>query len=317
VQARNDIAFTRLCGLLEAPEGVLHPDAVRYSGEREAYRHLLDLGTLGPGEGIGAGILCPWCGGAELVEIGFAQGKHCGYCSDCGWVDLDAEQIKPLRVDVARIVRWLSAALGLAARYACEAMVPDVLWRLGEIEHRRKRRTVFFGRRLDNPACVPLIAQQLRAVCAPGCGVLITSTPDVDSTILATSHRIIPLRAVAHLRKGGFVIENLEAYLDGAPADVQPSSETSLRLLHSARVALIAGKQHKLSPQVYRFLSVLDMAGGEPVHKRILADELDIAVDKCKGTDIFKRHRDVYCTFVDHDAVGNYWLKPVLLEIPL
>jgi hypothetical protein len=287
---------------------------VRYSGEREVYRHLLDLGALGTGDGVGAGILCPWCGGAELAEIGFAHGQHRGYCSDCGWVDLAVDQVKPLRVDMARIVRWISAALGLAGRYACESLVPDALWRLGEIEHRRKRRTVFFGRRLDHPACAPMITQQLRSACAPGCGVLITTTPDVDPSILVTGHRIIPLRAVAHLRKGGFVIENLDAWLDDVGTHEEPSSETSLRLLHSARVALIAGKQHRLSPQVYRFLSVLEAAGGEPVHKRILADELDIAVDKCKGTDIFKRHRDVYRTFVDHDAAGKYWLKPVPLE---
>jgi hypothetical protein len=48
MQACNDIAFTRLCSLIEAAEGVLHPDAVRYSGERDAYRHLVDLGALGP-----------------------------------------------------------------------------------------------------------------------------------------------------------------------------------------------------------------------------------------------------------------------------
>jgi hypothetical protein len=69
-----------------------------------------------------------------------------------------------------------------------------------------------------------------------------------------------------------------------------------------------------LSPQVYDFLSVLEAAGGEPVHKCTLADELDIDVDSCKGADIFKRHQVVYRAFVDHDTAGNYWLKPVLHE---
>jgi hypothetical protein len=314
VQARNDIAFTRLCSLMEAATGDLHPDAVRYSGEREAYRHLVDLGAFGPGDGVSPGILCPWCGGAELAEIGFAHGQHRGYCSDCGWVDLEVDQVKPLRVDVARIVRWLSAALGLAGRYVSEALVPDALWRLGEIEHRRKRRTIFFGRRLADPTLVPIIAEQLHTACAPGCGVLTTTSPDVDPTVLATGHRLVPLRAVAHLRKGGFVIENLDAWLDGVDTAEEPSSETSLRLLHSGRMALIEGERHKLSPQVYRFLSVLDAADGEPVHKCTIADALDIDVDRCKGSDIFKRHKAVYRTFVGHDAAGNYWLKPVLHE---
>lgn len=314
MQARNDIAFTRLCSLMETAATELHPDAVRYSGEREVYRHLLDLGALGLGDGVGAGILCPWCGGAELTEIGFAHGQHRGYCSDCGWVDLEVDQVKPLRVDVARIVRWLSAALGLAGRYASEALVPEVFWRLGEIEHRRKRLTVFFGRRLDDPACVPIIAERLRGSCAPGCGVLISTSATIDPTVLAAGHRLVPLRAVAHLRKGGFVIENLDAWLDGVDTAEEPSSETSLRLLHSARVALIEGTQHPLSPQVYDFISVLQAAGGEPVHKRTLADALDIDVDRCKGAQIFKRHQTVYCTFVGHDAAGHYWLNSILHE---
>jgi hypothetical protein len=37
-----------------------------------------------------------------------------------------------------------------------------------------------------------------------------------------------------------------------------------------------------------------------------------IDVDKCKGTDIFKRHKAIYRTFVAaHDAAGHYWLNPV------
>jgi hypothetical protein len=46
-----------------------------------------------------------------------------------------------------------------------------------------------------------------------------------------------------------------------------------------------------------------------------LADQLDIDVDKCKGTDIFKRHKAVYSTFVVHDTAGHYWLKDVLYEM--
>src|SRR5690606_41353913 len=63
----------------------------------------------------------------------------------------------------------------------------------------------------------------------------------------------------------------------------------------------IDGERHALSPQVYRFLSVLAQGGGDPVHKRTIADALEIDVDKCKGADICKRHKAVYRTFVAHD----------------
>lgn len=310
MQARNDIAFGLLCGLVEESEGSLHPDAVRYSGQMEAYRHLLDLGALGAGDGVGSSILCPWCGDSDLQGIRFEQGRHQGYCTECGWVALSSDQVKPLKVDLDRIVRWLTSALGLAGRYQHEELVPTALWRLGEIEHRRKRRTVFFGRKLDDPVLIPSIDHRLRTACAPGCGVLLTTTADVAQTIHASGHLIVPLRAVAHLRKAGFVIENLDAYLDGSVRISEPDSETSLRLMHSGRIALIDGGRHALSPQVCGFLSVLQRAAGDPVHKRTIADALEIDVDKCKGADIFKRHKAVYRTFVAHDTDGHYWLKP-------
>ena len=310
MQARNDIAFGLLCGLVEESEGSLHPDAARYSGQMDAYRHLLDLGAIGAGDGVGSSILCPWCGMGDLEGIRFEQGGRQGYCTDCGWVDLASDQVTRLRVDITRIVRWLASALGLAGRYQHEEMVPTALWRLGEIEHRRKRRTIFFGRRLSDPALTPIIEARLRTACAPGCGVLITTTPDVAQAIQAAGHLVVPLRAVAHLRKAGFVIENLDAYLDGSAGIGERDSETSLRLMHSGRIALIDGERHALSPQVYGFLSVLAQGGGDPVHKRTIADALEIDVAKCKGADICKRHKAVYRTFVAHDNDGHYWLKP-------
>ncbi|MCJ9707570.1 hypothetical protein LWS69_00795 [Bordetella hinzii] len=314
MQARNDIAFGLLCGLVEESEGSLHPDAVRYSGQMEAYRHLLDLGALGASDGVGSSILCPWCGMGDLEGIRFEQGRRQGYCTDCGWVDLASDQVTWLRVDTTRIVRWLVSALGLAGRYQHEELVPTALWRLGEIEHRRKRRTVFFGRKLDDPVLMPSIGHRLRTASAPGCGVLLTTTADVAQTIHASGHLIVPLRAVAHLRKAGFVIENLDAYLDGSVGIGEPDSETSLRLMHSGRIALIDGGRHALSPQVCDFLSVLQRAAGDPVHKRTIADALEIDVDKCKGADIFKRHKAVYRTFVAHDTDGHYWLKPEYVD---
>lgn len=119
----------------------------------------------------------------------------------------------------------------------------------------------------------PIIEHRLRTACAPGCGVLITTPPDVAQAIQAAGHLVVPLRAVAHLRKAGFVIENLDPYLDGS-------------------------------------LSVLAQGGGDPAHKRTIADALEIDVDKCKGADICKRRKAVYRTFVAHDNDGHYWLKP-------
>lgn len=314
MQARNDIAFGLLCELLEASQPELHPDAVRYSGCIEVYGHLLDLQALQVGDSAEGAILCPWCGGEELRSLCFRERGYQGYCSDCGWLNLAGQQVKPLRVDQQRIARWLSSALDLQGRFHIEEIAPAHLWRLGEIEHRRKRRTVFFGRRLHDPTTAPAVDRGIRSVSAPGSEVIVTTTPQESIAPLLSEHRIVPLRAVAHLRKAGFVIENLESYLDAPRVTDEGAAETSLRLLHSSRIALIDGQQIKVSPQSYRFLCVLIDAGAKPVHKRTLADALEMDVDACKGSEIFKRHKAVYRAFIGHDAEGRYWIKPEFMN---
>lgn len=316
MQARGDKAFGVLCQLIETVEGRIHPDAAWYSGQIEVYRHLLDLGALGMGEGVRSDLLCPWCGGQDLVEIRFTQGQHQGYCIDCGWVDLAGHQVTLLRVELVRMVRWIASALRLAGRYPQDELVPGVLWRLGEMEWLRKRRTLFFGRRLDDPTTVPDVERSLCASCAPGCGVLITTTTDVPPTLQGLGHSIVPLRTVAHLRQAGLVIENLDAYLDHAVQAPAPSSETSLRLLQSGRIALIDGKECPLSPQTYQFIRLLEEAAGDHLHKSRIADALEISIDHCKGASIFKRHMLVYGTFIGHDTRGHYWLKPEFVDSP-
>ena len=123
-----------------------------------------------------------------------------------------------------------------------------------------------------------------------------------------SAHLVAPLRAVAHLRKAGFVIENLAAYLD-QPGVHEDTDETSLRLLHSQRVALIGGESTKLSPQVYQFLALLEASAGKALHKRVITDKLEIAVDTFKPATIFKRHMSVYKTFIESDHEGRYWIK--------
>jgi hypothetical protein len=209
----------------------------------------------------------------------------------------------------------LSVALGLAPRYTIEPIIDNVLWRLGEMEHRRRRHTVFFARRLS--AMPEQVAAKLTQLVAPGSEVVITA--DDPASLVGTvlgDRLLIPLRAIAHIRKAGLVIENLEAYLTRA-APVQESAETSLRLMHTQRVALIDGQAIDLSPQVYLFLEILEDADGDEVHKRHIAEGLGLEPGASFRTaDIFKRHKQVYATFVDKDDKGHYWLKPefVILE---
>ena len=81
-------------------------------------------------------------------------------------------------------------------------------------------------------------------------------------------------------------------------------------LFRKMRIALIDGESHALSPQVYQFLTLLEEAAGEPLHKRAIADALEMDIDAFKPATIFKRHKPVYDAFVAGDRNGRYWIKP-------
>jgi hypothetical protein len=317
--ALNDQSLIELSCLLEQDVPHLAPDAVWLSGKPVLYAHLQDMGVLTLSNDVAGNVVCRDCCNETIrPQANPAAGKadvgYRGYCRNCSWIDLTREQAHFWQAQPLKIARWLASALQLNTRFVVEPVIDGVLWRLGEIEHRRKRRTLFFGRRL--PSSADAVHAKLNALVAPGAEVIIT-TSDIEqlrNSVLA-DRLVVPLRAVAHIRKAGFVIENLDAYLVG-PGAVETSDETSLRLMHTQRVALIEGEKHKLSPQVFSFLKILEDADGDEVHKRHIAEALGVEAATFRTADIVKRHRVVFDTFVESDHKGSYWLKPdfVILE---
>lgn len=314
----NDTNLAELCRLLEVDSRTLSPDAVWLSGQQPGYLHLQSVGALTLTQELALSVLCPECCSESIRPEPSIDNAHLAYpyrayCMDCGWINLAAAQAHNWQLQPQLLARWLAGGLGLLARYSVEAVIPDVLWRLGDIERRRKRHTVFFGRRLAAQA--DAVAPRLSQLVAPGAEVIITSS-DIDSLLRGAlaDRRLVPLRAVAHIRKHGFVIENLDAFLAGS-SPVAQTSETSLRLIHTRGVALICGQEIDLSPQMYTFLKVLEDADGDEVHKRHIAEHLGIEVSTFRTADIVKRHKQVYQTFVDKDDKGHYWLRPEFITI--
>jgi len=308
----NAPALAELCALLETPGQQLLPDAVGLGGRAALYQRLRNFGALGLAAEIAPDVLCPDCREHRVRPLPLAGAPGCyrALCFECGEVALPKEQVRLWRAHVGKVAGWLHPALGLRGRHLLTELIPGVLWHLGELEIRRHRRSFFFGCRLDSD---PLrVRAKLDELAAPGAEVVISTTETaVLRTTPLTDCRVIALRAVAQLRKGHLTLEPLDAYFDGLAPPVT-SDETSLRLLHTRRVVLIGGVEHKLSPQVYGFLKVLEDADGDEVHKRELARALDIT-ETFRYADIKKRHKLVFDTFVQSDAKGHFWLRPEFL----
>lgn len=311
----NTPALAEMCALLEQPGHQLLPDAVWVGGQAATYQHLRDNEALSLSNVVAAAVLCPDCMSVSVQPepaLQGAQEPHRAYCAECGWIDLTKERARVWQANPTKVAYWINVALGLKARYPVTELVKGTLWHLGDREHRRQRRSFFFGCQLArDPASVGV---ELDRHAAPGTEVIITTS---DLVALKASNlggrQFLPLRAVAHLRKGHLVLENLDAYFDGL-APVVATDETSLRLLHRKRVVLIAGAEIRLSPQVYSFLKVLEEADGDEVHKRQIASALEIP-ENFRYADIRKHHRDVFDTFVQNDRKGNYWLNPEYLSL--
>ena len=57
---------------------------------------------------------------------------------------------------------------------------------------------------------------------------------------------------------------------------------------------------------------LIDVADGDEVHKRELAQALGIS-ETFRYADIKKRHKTVFDTFVQSDDKGHFWLRPEFL----
>ena len=312
----NAPAMAEMCWLLEQKDTRLLPDAIWLGGKRHLYQHLRSVEALSVTQEVAPSVLCPDCTSRSiqpelLMPPISTRLPYRAHCSDCGWVPLNAEQSRLWHIRPAKIADWLNAALGLKDRHKVEMVVDDVLWYLGDREIRRQRRSLFFGCRIASASTK--VKAALDRLARPGAEVLITtSDPERIKTTELADRLFVSLRAIAQLRKSHLVVENIEPYLTGL-ATVEQSDETSLRLLHSQRAALINGTKFSVSPQVHDFLTILEKADGDEVHKRHIASKLAITTATFRTADIFKRHKQVQAIFVGNDSNGNYWIKPEFL----
>lgn len=309
-------AMQQLCKMLEQAHALLLPDAPSLAGYQREIDYLHACAAIAPAQQLAKSIVCPDCLEHRIQPQHNGSGGYQAYCDECGWVVLGPQQSRPWQVQPSVIAKWLQVGLALDRKQSVQPLLEQRLWHLGRKLVNRRWYDFFFGVSLlgHEMQCAQSIAQLAPAANA----VLLHCGEDAVLRKSALhSLNIVPLRAVAHIRKNAFMLQNWEQYLNRVPtasdaSDITDPTETSLRLLESHRVAIVEGMRIGLSPLQQKFLLKLVAAQGDEVSKRDMCDAL--GCPDFRYADIKKRNKQVFETFVVARGNGCYYLNNEHLE---
>ena len=144
-----------------------------------------------------------------------AEAGGYGYFSPtAGWVTVPGERLALYRVSFETLCDRLLERLDLPTRSSPVALLPNLLWEIGEarLPGRSKRVPLWIGRRLADPAIWGRFAHTVRARPAPGLRIVLslTAANRLPAQVLH-GHSIIAVRDVADLASGLVVDPDLLA----------------------------------------------------------------------------------------------------------
>ena len=149
-----------------------------------------------------------------------AERKGYGYFSpSAGWVHLPKERLALFRVNYPVLLSRLLVQIDVASRGGATAIVPEVLWEIGDarIGRRRQRVPMWFARRLSDRGVWEQVAEAVRQRPTTQIRLLLTSTPTARLPEPALSgHVIVPVSDAIDLNAGIAINRDiLAALLDG------------------------------------------------------------------------------------------------------
>ena len=156
-----------------------------------------------------------------------AERNGYGYFSpSAGWIGVPKERLALFSVNHPALLAQMAVQLDLAARGGATALIPDLLWEVGDarIGRRRQRLPIWFARRLPDRTVWNQIIEAARRRPTTQIRVLLTSTPAsrLPEQPLP-GHIIVPMGDMIDFGAGLAIRPDvLTALLDGTtPADTQ------------------------------------------------------------------------------------------------
>jgi hypothetical protein len=293
-----------LASCLEQGRTAIAP-ALAPSGQRKRLETLRQMGALT--QVRARAVICPLCE-AHGVEV-IAADK--AVCEDCGPVELTTEHLRRLTPDGDWLRRRMAQALGLSDESAW-ALVPERVWRLGDIGRAGQRRRVLFGQQLGDVSAQRTLLSLWPTHIGEIPTILVTTTEIERVYLPGVPAQLIPLPAAFRTHGTGLVAD--EAVWAGVLA-VQPATASLARVgpfAHDYRDVLLPGESAPitLTPAQSALLRVLWEHKGAPMHREILVARAKLDLDK--PVQAFPRPKypeanRAYRILIRSNRQGHYW----------
>lgn len=256
-QAQVD-ATALFCRLLDLAKPEINGQALREGRDRVAATHLLRERVLVLGKPLDW-VTCPECGieTARVVREKSADEiiLHCPECID---VVASRHLRETYKVALQKFIPSLLNGLALSAN-GMKQIEPDLIWRLGTTEKRRRKPvTWYFARCLHRPEVASRLHDQIAAEnAAHSCVILTSSEVPLPAGSVLTEFDVRPLFTVGRVGQSKF-----EFFPDRQPAPgPQVLSEaipgTTLRYVRDKAKAFIDGTEYPLERRQQSILVAL------------------------------------------------------------
>ena len=275
--------------------------------ERERLDRLQRLGamTFMPAQVI----FCPHCE-IRTVRV-IAVGS--GFCIDCGLVNLTTKDTQRLAPDGDWLRRRMAQALDLVGEPAW-TLIPDRVWRLGDLGRADRRHRVLFGQRLADIMVLRALLSAWPSYVGEIPTILVTTTQPERVFLPGVQVRSVPLAAAFRVRGDGLVADDAvwASVQSPLPSNAGPSRHGPFA--HDFSDVLLPNESEPipLTRSQAAILRVLWTQDGEPINRALLIRKAGLEVEKPVDAFPLNRYPEAnraYRTLVSANRRGWYWLS--------
>jgi hypothetical protein len=301
-------ALGLLARLLEAPIGRA-AQAWLEDDDQPALKALADAGAMKSCSDV-VPVMCPACERHEVAPQ--TAGKVLrALCPECGYVPIENDSIQITVPNVDWLLMRMRQALGMDARQDSQALVENILWKIGDRpEGKTRRRRFLFARRLTDAATHKPILTALGDRVERDNGIIVGTAPAQHYPFSHLSLTYVHLAELFRWRAGKFELDDGLLAWCLKPAHLRSHLRSAI-FDEAFRTAIIDGEEFHFSATQAEFWELMHGLGGAKAHKTTLMANTESKQESPR--ELFRHNAEqmrAYERLVEFDAEGFYRLRP-------